>query len=73
MKKAALNKDSESRLFVWGLYPNLPDGFVLVYTYEGTRKIARETYRLDFARHLWNVLLTKGFHLLPQDVLETLS
>lgn len=70
--RAELTKGQVNMVFVWGISSDITDPYVIVYTYEDSHQISRDAYHIDFARHLWDMMLTKGFHLLPINVPETL-
>ena len=63
---AELKKGSHYIVFVLGNAFGVADDDVRVYTYEGHRRISKETYGISFARHYWKMLVTQGYQVVPE-------
>lgn len=63
--RAELNKDEHNIVFVIGPGYGVPDGQVMIYRYEGLRKVSVDTFSIAFARDYWAVLVSRDFHVIP--------
>ena len=70
--RVELKKGSHHIVFVLGTAFGVPENDVHVNTYEGMVKVSTESYSIEFARHYWAMLVTKGYHVIPSKVRETL-
>lgn len=60
-----LVKQREEVSFIWGIYTDLPDGHVRIYSYDYDQKpsmLGSETCPIPIARVLWRKLVKSGFH-----------
>ncbi len=68
--RAELRKANMHVVFVWGFASGIAGDDVKIYTYEGMSKSTGETFGVSFSRIYWDVLLSRGYHIVPSKVLR---
>ncbi len=64
--RVELGKGENHIVLVVGPSYGVELGHVMIYRYEGLRRVAEDDFSIAFARDYWAVLITRGYHVIPE-------